>query len=245
MKKPSSELKMLAKQRLTGHYGILIGATLLVSGGTIVIDMILSSVFNLKNPSGALFYSLCTLIITLLTTLFSVGMLRMVLNIARGQETSLGDLLYVFSHQPDRVIVLTILVELICLACVVPGVLLTVFGTALDSIAISAIAIILTLAGIVLAFSRYLAFSQVFFLYLDDPEKGSIQLLNESRDLMAGNKGRLFYLYISFIGLALLSVLTCGLGMLWLSPYMSMSQALFYQDITDAPVKQENFDFNV
>lgn len=243
MKKSSSELKILAKQQLTGHYGILIAAALLVTGGTIVINMILSSIFNQRTPGGVLLYSLCTLIVSLLTTLFAVGIDRMALSLARDQETSLSDLLYVFSHQPDRVIVLTILIELICLACVVPGVLLTVFGTALGSIAISAIAIILTLAGIVLAFSRYLAFSQVFFLYLDDPEKGSFQLLKESRELMAGNKGRYFYLYLSFIGLALLSVLTCGLGMLWIAPYMTMTMALFYQDLIDAPVKQEPFDF--
>ena len=68
-------------------------------------------------------------------------------------------------------------------------------------------------------------------LYLDAPEKGVIQLMRESRQLMKGNRVRFFYLQISFFGLILLSLLTCYIGMLWLIPYMQMTSVLFYRNV--------------
>ena len=37
---------------------------------------------------------------------------------------------------------------------------------------------------------------------------------------------------ISFIGWGLLSVLTLGIGFLWLSPYMNAAYAAFYDDVS-------------
>ena len=48
---------------------------------------------------------------------------------------------------------------------------------------------------------------------------------------MSGNKGRLFYIQLSFFGLALLAVLSCGIGLLWLMPYMLTTEVFFYLDV--------------
>jgi uncharacterized membrane protein len=48
---------------------------------------------------------------------------------------------------------------------------------------------------------------------------------------MNGNKGKLFGLYLSFIGWGILCILTLGIGFLWLYPYVSLSLANFYEDI--------------
>ena len=44
-------------------------------------------------------------------------------------------------------------------------------------------------------------------------------------------KGDLFCLDLSFIGWALLAVLTAGIGNLWLVPYMTVSRAAFYRSL--------------
>jgi uncharacterized membrane protein len=49
--------------------------------------------------------------------------------------------------------------------------------------------------------------------------------------MMNGYKGKLFGLYVSFIGWFLLSMLTLGIGLFWVGPYMSLSVANFYEDI--------------
>ena len=46
-----------------------------------------------------------------------------------------------------------------------------------------------------------------------------------------GYKMKLFLLDLSFIGWMILSVLTLGIGLLFLQPYMSTARAAFYEDL--------------
>ena len=48
---------------------------------------------------------------------------------------------------------------------------------------------------------------------------------------MYGNKWKMFFLELSFIGWEMLSVLTCGLGFLWVQPYMNAAKTNFYRDL--------------
>ena len=50
---------------------------------------------------------------------------------------------------------------------------------------------------------------------------------------MEGNKLRLLYLRLSFLGFYLLAVLSCGIGLLWLMPYMQQTMVSFYLDVQD------------
>lgn len=230
MKKSSSELKCMAKGLLAGHYGLLIGAALLYGGGSLVITMVLELVFQ-SDHSVNILYFICSLIVSLLSTIFTIGYEKMILEISRGREARLGDLLYGFSHQPDRIILLTILLSLVSLACMLPGSLLLAAGAVMKLIPLTLVGILALLTGTVFLFILSFGYSMVFLLYLDNPEKGVIQLMRESRTLMKGNKGRYFYLQISFIGLMLLSILTCFIGLLWLMPYMEMTSILFYRNL--------------
>lgn len=45
------------------------------------------------------------------------------------------------------------------------------------------------------------------------------------------NKGQLFLLSLSFIGWALLTVLTFGIGLLWLIPFMQVAITKFYDEV--------------
>ena len=49
--------------------------------------------------------------------------------------------------------------------------------------------------------------------------------------MMRGNKWRLFCLDFSFIGWILLSILTFGILLFWIMPYMQTARAEFYQDL--------------
>ena len=69
------------------------------------------------------------------------------------------------------------------------------------------------------------------FLLTDYDDLGPIQAAKESWKMMKGHKGRLFYLDLSFLGLTLLSLLSCGIAMLWITPYMRMTQSFFYREL--------------
>ena len=70
------------------------------------------------------------------------------------------------------------------------------------------------------------------YILLENPEMTANEAIAASKELMDGNRWRLFCLEISFIGWALLAaLLTCGIGYLWVVPYQEASFAAFYREI--------------
>jgi len=90
--------------------------------------------------------------------------------------------------------------------------------------------LLLVVPGIIAAF-RY---SQTFYVLMDDPEISAIDAIRKSSDMMSGAKLKLFMLVLSFIGWAILTAFTFGIGQLFLIPYVMTSQALFYEDLKEA-----------
>ena len=75
------------------------------------------------------------------------------------------------------------------------------------------------------------AYSMAFYVKRDNPTYDWKQCLDESQRIMKGYKWKLFCLQFSFIGWAIVSVLTFGIGTLWLTPYMNAATANFYENI--------------
>ena len=73
MKKSSSELKYMAKERLLGHYGLFIGAGLLIGGISVVVSLALNMVFPLNNTVSMTLYFISSLIVGLLSSLLIMG----------------------------------------------------------------------------------------------------------------------------------------------------------------------------
>ena len=80
--------------------------------------------------------------------------------------------------------------------------------------------------GIVAAYRYALA----PYLMAENPNIGVMEAIRQSKELMKGKKWSLFCLHFSFIGWILLSILTLGIGLLWVNPYMEAANAAFYLD---------------
>lgn len=89
--------------------------------------------------------------------------------------------------------------------------------------------LLLIIPGIIAAY-RY---AMAPYIMAQNPDIGVMDAIGQSKELMRGHKGRLFWLSLTFIGWVLLSVLTFGIGFLWLNPYMEAAQAAFYLERTD------------
>lgn len=74
-------------------------------------------------------------------------------------------------------------------------------------------------------------YGMTYYIKADHPDKAIIDCMIESRRLMQGKKWNLFVLDLTFIGWMLLSILTLGIGLLWLAPYICTAHACFYKDI--------------
>jgi len=105
----------------------------------------------------------------------------------------------------------------------------------LQSIRIALWSLLLVIPGIV----AFYAYRMSFFLKADHPEWSAGKALAESKRMMNGHKWRLMCLDASFIGWLLLVIFTFRLATLFVSPYMGVANAAFYEDLLD---RNENQD---
>ena len=78
------------------------------------------------------------------------------------------------------------------------------------------------------------------YILMENPEMTPNEAITKSKELMDGNRFRLFCLEISFIGWVLLAAFfTLGIGMFWLAPYIEASFAAFYREIKVEKYKRE------
>ncbi len=73
-----------------------------------------------------------------------------------------------------------------------------------------------------------------YFIRVDHPELGTHQAMQLSKQMMNGQKWRLFVLDLTFIGWMILCAFTAGLGYFLLGPYVTTTFAAFYEDIKPA-----------
>ena len=69
------------------------------------------------------------------------------------------------------------------------------------------------------------------FILADDPEISSKDAFKKAKEMMNGNKWRLFKLDFSFIGWYALCFLTFGIGVFFLIPYLNAARAEFYTEL--------------
>jgi len=87
--------------------------------------------------------------------------------------------------------------------------------------------ILLIIPGIIAAF----AYSMTYYIIAENDSIGPLEAISKSKEMMRGNKWKLFCLGFRFFGWGLLCILTLGIGFLWLFPYMIVSYAQFYDDL--------------
>lgn len=83
--------------------------------------------------------------------------------------------------------------------------------------------------GIVKSYS----YSMAYYIKCDNPSFDWKQCIDESRRIMKGKKWKLFCLDLSFIGWIIVGSLVCGIGVLWVEPYMQAARTSFYESIKE------------
>lgn len=73
--------------------------------------------------------------------------------------------------------------------------------------------------------------SMTFFIMADDPNVTGTEALKMSWEMMREQKWNFFCLQCRFIGWYLLSILTCGILSLWVSPYNTYANLYFYRNL--------------
>lgn len=229
----NAALKALARKHLLTNYTSAIGALIMIQLATGAISVMANTVFDRTTPFGAIGFILVELLTFVLVSLFASGQAYLYLNYCCGNRMRSNDVFYGFKAQPEKAILMNLLVRGIVLIAFLPGIGSLVYYITSESKAHKnlLIGIVLLLAGLVFYVYFTLHFALMFYLLHDFPEYTWKETLLKSKKLMEGNKTRLFLLQLSFIPLMLVSLITFGIGNLWVEPYMNATQCEFFLDL--------------
>ena len=214
----SSDLRSQARRSLSGKWGVAVGvsfvASLLSSGvgvpanssGSGANGGYLDSIVDIRVMSVILTVGVVmSLLWMIIGGAITLGYSSFYTRLVKGEPVQFGNL-FGFFHQLWRgfcmQFVMGLFVALWSLLFIIPG--------------------------IVASYS----YAMTPYLMAEFQDLGVMDALRESKQLMKGNRFRLFCLQFSFFGWALLSVLSLGIGFLWLEPYMQAAAAAFYMDVT-------------
>lgn len=89
---------------------------------------------------------------------------------------------------------------------------------------------LIPIVGAIIVLVKNFSYSMTFYLMRDFGLEGN-DAITKSREFMNGYKWKLFKLRLSFIGWILLSMLTFGIGVIFLMPYMDATMAEFYDEL--------------
>lgn len=229
--KSSSQLKSLAKGQLLGKYATVIGAFFLSQLIIFMLSSISAIFIDTSNLLGIIIDFLVTFIISLFSGIFSCGYAYIYLNICCGRNCSASDVFYGFKLHTDKALLLQLVIAGISTVSMLPCyIFLFIANYTMNIIWVLPTCIALIIGAVVAAYFL-LTFSQVYYLLLDFPDYSVKQILSLSKTIMKGHKARLFYIMVSFLPLYLLALLSLGIGMLWVTPYVNATMTNFYLDL--------------
>ena len=211
-------LKSRALNNLTGNWGLSVGVALLAS---ILGGISLSTNFDL-NIDAEVLEQLPPIVVTLFAAFVSVMSMLSFAHFIIGGTINLGYTRYLLDQYEGN--------ELTCRT------LFSQFGRFgqgflqrfLRNLYIFLWSLLFVIPGIVKIYS----YAMTPYIMTDHPEMTANEAITASKQLMAGHKGELFCLHLTFIGWHLLNMFTLGIGSLWLTPYIHATEAAFYRHLT-------------
>ena len=251
-----SQLKNSARARLKPVIGKFVGATALYYGLMAAANRLssISSVFRESFALWMVLLFLFTVLTDMLIRMVSIGFHYMMLKLYCGRPIQITDLFYPFTNQTKTCLGVSFLMSLISQILITPAyiffmrysmeaekITISALSSALDASAVTITPEMMTLlslalfcftAALILTVMLQLTYSQVYYLILDFPACRIKQLFRDSRLLMRGHKGRFFYIQVSMLPLILIGgLLTCGIGTLWITPFVHAVTTEFYLDL--------------
>lgn len=244
--KSNAELKYLARTQMMGRFGLLIG-TILISA---LISFFCSSILISKSY---LINYVVSFIIQVVLSVLEVGITLIYLKSSCNMPAQIGDLFEGFRNNLPVALKIGLLFTFINCVCTIPCDMMNMAISSSTDLIVPEITDATTLnemmefysvfyrimgtyylvlfACMLVSFLLRLVFVPAYYIMLDFPEWGAMKVLQKSVEVMRGNKLRYVLLQISFLPILFLSVFTCGLTLIWVIPYMQMTNTNFYLDI--------------
>lgn len=229
--KDNKFLKADARESLLGNLTIPVISMFLYTTTTVMLSDLISNF-----GSSSLLLSLILTVAVFLVVNTCSGMLRiglscMFLRLQFGGKAVMGDLLYAFRNNSNTAVIISAFLSVLELLCMLPAILFTAFIPEQSVPGNLFLYIILVAAGALGAIAIRIRYAICAYLFLDFPDYTAGELIRGGTKLMNGHLRRLYSLYLSFLPMYLLTLLSFGIAGLWVSSYTHAAEAAFYKDL--------------
>lgn len=229
--KTNKYLKADARESLIGNLTITVLSIFLYTLTTMLLSERIAA-FNPKSILLSFFLSLFVFfIVNTCANMLRIGLSCIFLKLQYGQKASVGDILYAFRSNSDTAVIISAFVAAQELLCILPYLLLVSLAAMQNSSAPAFLPPLFLAVGTLGTIAVRIRYAVCTYLFLDFPGYTAGELIRGNSRLMKGHLGRLFGLYISFIPLYFLSLLSLGVAGLWVSSYSHAAEAAFYKDL--------------
>lgn len=230
--------KQMAKASLQNKWGDAAILTLVYVG----IAYVVSGAFVL--PIRFLSFNPCLgLIPTIFLLPLAWGYAASFLATVRGEDVKIDHLWDGYrSENITRVFSTLIVATLIYIAIMAVFILMIIMLAMVAFISVDMMMgaiIILSILYCLLIIYILLRWAMVYFILRDEPQLKNTAVLKASARMMKGHKWQFLKLYLSFIGWMFAGVITLGVGMLWVAPYLTTASAHFYEDLKKEPIYEQ------
>lgn len=229
--KTTTEMKSAARALLTGKYREYIAAYITAELVLVLITMVASSVLPTDTTWGMIFDFAFSFVIELISAVFLLGMIHYTLNICKEQPYKLSDVFYGFKSHPDKAIICKFLFTLAELVCMLPAILFALLYYFTETPMLLIVTSVFLVIGLIAIVILHLTLHFVFYLIIDYPDATIKELIVYCANMMHGHRIKFFYLYASFLPLYVLGILSLGIGLLFVEPYVNVTVAQFYLDV--------------
>ncbi|MCD7836004.1 MAG: DUF975 family protein [Lachnospiraceae bacterium] len=240
--KSCSALKSEAREALTGKYGSFILMLLVLYSVILAIETAISIFISVPEALTQIFGGgtgssnaigtvrlLLQACLTIFVGMFKAGTVLFCLNARCGRKSGVSDLFYPF-HDFRRSLAVSAAVLIPQIILLLPCNILQLIYQNTGELNFLIAAFVCFAAGACLYIPISIMLSMSFYLLLDFPQYSAREILAMSIKITKGHRGKLFYMELSFIPVRLLVLLSCGIGILWAFPYISMTYTEFYLD---------------
>lgn len=248
----ASETRRLAREALAGKWGKAVITMLVYSLLTGVIRFILNFI-PVVGP-------IAELVIKIPLT---YGLIATLIKIKRGEETTYIEFFtngfknFVSSWKVSLWTCVKLIVPIILVIASIavlalaygPSIFNAHYGSQINNVTITTrganpivaiLGFIALIASSVWLFVESYSYKPIFFMLFDNHDMSAKEIVEESYEIMYGNKWQWFCLEFSFIGWAILALFTCGVGYLWLVPYVIVAEVVFYEFLIEEDEAEEN-----
>lgn len=229
--KSCAELKNTAKIKLEGYFGLAISAIVLVQLINYIVTSLITGLVPGLDILSIVLSLLLSAVVSILLGMFNTGLAYFFLSLACGKPCVSSTVFYGFLVHPEKSVKVSLVHSLVSLVCLTPFQFFSLLFLETKDMNYLNIMLITMAVGLIIYLPVSLLISQTYFIIVDFPNYSAKEVLKTSCKIMKKHLWKLFYLELSFLPLMLLCVLTCGIGLIWLLPYMQMTYACFYLDI--------------